>query len=79
MNTQHDPVAWKPGSFARAIDKSRSWLYALPSGLQPKSIKVGYSRLITEHPNDFLQRLSLPQSQQVLRDHALAKARKAAR
>lgn len=60
--TQRDPAAWKFGSFARAIDKSRSWLYALPVELQPQSIKFGRNRLITEAPQDFLQRLASHQA-----------------
>ena len=55
---QEARVAWKPGSFARAIDKSRSWLYALPPDLQPASVKLGRNRLITEQPPDFIQRLA---------------------
>lgn len=51
-------VAWKPKSFARAIDKSRSWLYALPPELQPHSVKFGRNRLITEQPQEFVQRLA---------------------
>lgn len=59
MNIQHEPrAAWKPGTFARAIDKSRSWLYALPDELQPHSVKLGRNRLITESPQEFLQRLA---------------------
>ena len=50
--------AWKFGSYARAIDKSRSWLYALPPEMQPFSVKFGRNRLITESPRDFLQRLA---------------------
>lgn len=55
---QRDPVAWKPSSFARAIDKSRSWLYALPAELRPRSIKFGRNRLIVESPQNFLRRLA---------------------
>lgn len=51
-------AAWKPGTFARQIDKSRSWLYALPPELQPISIKIGRNRLITEAPDQFLRRLA---------------------
>lgn len=51
-------VAWKPGTYARCIDKSRAWLYALPEALQPRSVKVGHSRLITEPPQRFLKRLA---------------------
>jgi hypothetical protein len=51
-------VTWKFGSFANAIDKSRSWLYALPPEMQPKSVKIGRNRLITEAPQDFIQRLA---------------------
>lgn len=49
-------VAWKPGTFARALDKSRAWLYA--QELQPVSLKIGRSRLITEAPGDYLERLA---------------------
>lgn len=56
---QQEPrAAWKPRTFARAIDKSRSWLYALPPQLQPASVKIGRSRLITEAPDDFIRRLA---------------------
>ncbi len=51
-------IAWTPQSFADAISKSRAWLYALPPELQPKSVKLGKSRLITERPEDFLRRLA---------------------
>ena len=33
---QREAIAWQFGSFARTIDKSRSWLYALPAALQPQ-------------------------------------------
>lgn len=59
--SQKPPVAreaWKFGSFANAIDKSRSWLYALPPEMQPFSVKFGRNRLITEKPQDFLRRLA---------------------
>ena len=51
-------VVWKPGTYARCIDKSRAWLYALPAALQPRSVKVGHSRLIVEPPERFLKRLA---------------------
>lgn len=51
-------AAWKPGTYARLIDKSRSWLYALPPEMQPHSVKFGRNRLITEPPQQFLQRLA---------------------
>jgi len=58
-NNQQEPrAAWKFGTFAHAIDKSRSWLYALPLDLQPASVKLGRNRLITESPEEFLRRLS---------------------
>jgi len=56
--SQEPRAAWKPGTFARAIDKSRSWLYALPPQLQPVSVKIGRSRLITEAPDAFVRRLA---------------------
>jgi len=55
---QEPRTAWKFGTFAHAIDKSRSWLYALPPELQPASVKLGRNRLITESPEEFLQRLA---------------------
>jgi len=58
VSNQREAVAWKFGSFARTIDKSRSWLYALPPNLQPQSIKFGRNRLIVESPQDFLRRLA---------------------
>lgn len=58
-NIPQDPrAAWKPGTFAHAIDKSRSWLYALPPQLQPASVKIGRNRFITEPPEEFLRRLA---------------------
>ncbi len=57
-SSQRDSVAWKFGTYARAIDKSRSWLYALPTELQPASVKFGRNRLIVEPPQQFLQRLA---------------------
>jgi len=50
--------AWKAKNYARAIDKSRSWLLALPPELQPYSMKFGRNRFFTEHPQDFLKRLA---------------------
>ena len=58
MSNQPEQQAWKARSYARAIDKSRSWLYALPPELQPHSVKFGRNRLFTEHPQDFLKRLA---------------------
>lgn len=51
-------VAWKFNTYADLIDKSRSWLYALPPELQPHSMKIGRNRLIDEPPQDFLVRLA---------------------
>ena len=50
--------AWKFGTYAHLIDKSRSWLYALPPELQPHSVKIGRNRLIDEPPDRFLNRLA---------------------
>jgi hypothetical protein len=62
MTSKHQPteprVAWKFGSYAHAIDKSRQWLYGLPPELQPRSIKVGRNRIIIEPPAEFLNRLA---------------------
>jgi hypothetical protein len=56
MNVREDArVAWKPRSYALALDKSLAWLYA--QKLQPISVKIGHSRLITEAPQDYLARL----------------------
>ncbi len=51
-------VAWKFRTYAKLIDKSRSWLYSLPPEMQPLSVKFGRNRLITEPPRDFLQRIA---------------------
>ena len=50
--------AYKFGTFAQAIDKSRSWLYALPPEKQPISVKFGRNRLILEKPQEFLRRIA---------------------
>ncbi len=51
-------AAWKFKTYAKLIDKSRSWLYSLPPEMQPFSVSFGRNRLITEPPRDFLQRIA---------------------
>ena len=59
MNIPEEPrVAWTMGNYARALSKSRSWIYALPPELQPNSVKLRRSRLVIEAPQESLRRLA---------------------
>lgn len=51
-------VGHRPKAFAKAIGISKSTLYALPAHLQPRSMKFGRARIITEDPAAYLARVA---------------------
>jgi predicted DNA-binding transcriptional regulator AlpA len=52
------PAGMRPRQFWAAVGISRAAGYALPADLQPKSIKLGHARIITEAPSEYLERLA---------------------
>lgn len=52
------PAGLRPREFWGAVGISRAGGYALPAELQPRSIKLGRSRIITEQPADYLKRIA---------------------
>jgi hypothetical protein len=52
------PAGLRPREFWGAVGISRAGGYALPAELQPRSIKLGRSRVITERPADYLKRIA---------------------
>lgn len=57
------PAGLRPRQFWQAVGISRAGGYALPLELQPKSIKLGRSRIITESPAEYLARVAELQRQ----------------
>lgn len=57
------PAGLRPRQFWKAVGISRAGGYALPAELQPKSIKLGRARIITERPAEYLARVAELQRQ----------------
>jgi hypothetical protein len=54
---EDNKVAWGINEWARAIGVSRSYVTSLISSRRVQSVKLGYKRLITTSPSDFVSRL----------------------
>jgi len=52
-----EPAGMKIKQFARAVSLSPATIYALPVEQRPKAVLIGRSRIITETPWEFLQRV----------------------
>lgn len=50
-------AGWRLSQYCEATGLSRSYIYALSKEQQPRSIKIGKRRVITEAPADWLQRI----------------------
>lgn len=57
MSNESQRAGWGIKPWVQEIGKSRAWYYGLPPALQPFCVKVGASRIITESPRDYLQRV----------------------
>lgn len=56
-------VGWTPQEWIAALPMRTSFLYAeWRRGAGPKSIKIRQRRIITEHPDDYVARLSSEQN-----------------
>ena len=55
-------AGWMIGEYADLVGFGRSKLYTLPKELQPKSVRVGSRRIITEPPAEYLARLAETQA-----------------
>ena len=52
------PAGLRPAQFWQAVGISRAGGYALPPEIQPYSLKLGRSRIITEQPAEYLKRIA---------------------
>ena len=56
-----EQAGYAPADWCRRTSISRAKLYALPSNLQPRSVKLGRRRIIIEDPAAYLARLAQSQ------------------
>ena len=53
-----EQAGYAPSAWCQSASISRAKLYQLPAELQPRSVKLGRRRIITEAPREYLERLA---------------------
>ena len=53
-----EQAGYAPSAWCQSASISRAKLYQLPADLQPRSVKLGRRRIITEAPRDYLERIA---------------------
>ena len=64
QSTARLKAGWSIAEWCESVNLSRATLYTLSPESQPKSVKVGKRRIITERPDDFLSRLARQSAEQ---------------